>query len=254
MRLLSYINEADKEYELEEWWPLIEKNCMPYLKDIKKSDKPFLTRSMPISKNDNFIVSDVRKDRRPLDTKLPMHNFLNNLFYSKFKWRPRSEGLFCWLSKNYYSVCNVSHKHLIFPFGNYKLVYSPYISDLFINADLDRVYSYMTIYNLSIDKKYEENEDSRKIKLFDIIVLNKPRVYISRIRDLLPQDTSKEVIFATWKRLVKDLIDATYLQTTIDKTNIQKRVECVVKCNKYYAINIGKYGEEYIKRELMNNI
>jgi hypothetical protein len=46
-----------------------------------------------------YQLKNIRKNRKPLDTPLQIHNYWNNLFQKKFGWKVRSEGVFVWAVK-----------------------------------------------------------------------------------------------------------------------------------------------------------
>jgi hypothetical protein len=115
---------------------LLDKNCKPFLKEMK-AGKNFLLRLSPkYAVKMDIIVSTIRKNRKPTDTPIHIHNEMDDMLKNKFGWKPRSEGLFTWISKRKGSkdkfwIHNLNRARLVFPVGAYKYVYSPTIRDVY---------------------------------------------------------------------------------------------------------------------------
>jgi len=124
MRLENYIIE--QEEGLDYFIPKIQQECKPFLKDIKGAAGTIFRLD---TKNNNKPIwkKTVRKNRRPLDTTVDIHNEIDNLFLKKYGWRARSEGLFCWI-KMFNDI--FFRTWLVFPVGNYKYLWSPSVEDL----------------------------------------------------------------------------------------------------------------------------
>jgi hypothetical protein len=67
------------------------------------------------------------KDRKPMSTRLPLHNFLNKLFDKKFGWEARNGVAATGLHDE---ADMYGHAHVIFPIGNFEYVWSPEVTDL----------------------------------------------------------------------------------------------------------------------------
>lgn len=238
MRLKHYINESgygedfDSDDFFTEWWPLIKKNCMPYLKDIKKSGKDFLQREMDSSTD--FSLRTVRKDREPTDTPLHIHKYLNSLFKKRFGWNVRSEGVFVWLNRRDLS----SYRYLIFPFGNYSIVYCRYVKDLYTDSN---IYDVKTT-NIT---DFDSVDLVKDIKLSDSI-RNHRLAIIERHRV-----RSDKYYVGIWKYIIGELINKEYEETTYDKTINDLIVEGCLRCNKYYAI---RFSDNYRMVGKLKNI
>lgn len=136
-------------------WEKIKKECKKYLNDIgyKNLDTYKLIRQ---EKKIGFVYKkSIRKNRRPTDTPLWIHNWINELL--KKKGLPtRSDSLFVWgdrsKSINYF-------KAIIIPVGSYKFTYNPNIVDFY--AWLSSNIEYSDIYTEPKDpfiKRKLENE------------------------------------------------------------------------------------------------
>lgn len=115
---------------------LLDKNCKTFIKEMQ-SGKNFLLRLSPkYATNQDLIVSTIRKNRKPTDTPQDVHEEMDDMLKSKFGWKPRSEGLFAWISKrksgiDNFWISNYKRARLVFPVGTYKYVYSPEIKDVY---------------------------------------------------------------------------------------------------------------------------
>ena len=127
MRLVHYINE-EKLYKL--MIPKIKKECSKFIKDMRGA-KGCLIRydrkhsDWKISKNRS------RDYRKPTSTEEELSKKIDNLFAKKFGWKARSKNVvFCWGVTA--KVVN-SITRYVFPAGDYKILWSPIVTDLFAN-------------------------------------------------------------------------------------------------------------------------
>lgn len=131
MRLKNFLNEDYKNFEdFDEAVDFMEKNCKPFLK-AKRNLNPddFLYRGIRGVPYDIFM-RDVRKNRQPLSTKREKHLELDKLFYEKFGIKARSQSLFCTSSPS--DAKSYGPAWIIFPIGEYKILWSPEVVDLFV--------------------------------------------------------------------------------------------------------------------------
>lgn len=132
----SYNEREVKEFQT--WWERIEKDCKPWLNEIRhgNSGGQLVYRGIKTAKGD-FELRDVRKDRYPKDTSIEWHNALDDAFKSHFGWKARSEGLFVSHNKTADSYGDV---YIVFPVGKYRYLWSESYDDL---------YSYVSDYEFS---------------------------------------------------------------------------------------------------------
>jgi hypothetical protein len=159
MRLQRYINEA--EYTL--WWDIliknIKKNCKPYINALKLfSDNNVFYRGYETGSNRNvFIKKTPRKDRKPMNTSIELHNMLDDIFEKKFGWRVRSEGVFT--SGNMGDTFGYGDEYVFFPIGKFKYVFSPNVNDLFV--DMEHIFSeYEDSHDINYLKSHEYKRDA----------------------------------------------------------------------------------------------
>lgn len=126
MRLRNYILNENLTYDSE----MLLELCMPYIKECRKADK-FLCRGYG-SNNAPILRRKPRKDRKPKDTDLQVHNVIDDLLYKKFKWKPRSEGVFTFGGSDAYfaNYKQYGNPYIVFPIGDFKFVWSKEIDDL----------------------------------------------------------------------------------------------------------------------------
>lgn len=149
MKFLKYLNE--KDLTIEEIKQILYKDCKPYLKQLTKIN--FKKRELLISGRKDqtpFGTKDIRKDRKPRDTKLEIHNWIDEQFYKKFGIKARSQTLFC--TGDLSQASNFGYTHYIFPIGNFEVIWSNKHMDLYnkanMNMELKRYQEYFLKYVL----------------------------------------------------------------------------------------------------------
>jgi len=106
----------------------IKENCQPILEYYKKSSGR-LWRGMGFGAEIPVIIKDVRKDRKPKDTPIPVNNYIDNYFYQKFGWRAKSESLFT--TSNPKQATMYGELYQIFPVGQFGCLWSYDVHDLY---------------------------------------------------------------------------------------------------------------------------
>jgi hypothetical protein len=89
--------------------------------------------SPPLYRGSDKLIKDYkvitpRRDRKPLDTPIEIHRALDRLFYDKFGWYVRTEGVFAIGKRG--SASEYGQPYIMLPIGKFKYVWSPYIYDL----------------------------------------------------------------------------------------------------------------------------
>lgn len=116
---------------------LLKKTNIGYLKDLKSlfpMKFSYITRGIKSGKGDYFI-GQVRQDRRPTDSKIGWHDALNAEFVKKYGIEARSKSLFCARMSRGYG--GVDSNYMVFPIGNFYILYSNEYSDLFFEMPKD---------------------------------------------------------------------------------------------------------------------
>jgi hypothetical protein len=119
---------------------------------------------------DNILKMDVRKDRQPKDMSLDMQRIFDHMFFKKFGWKPRSEGVFALPQSEILddATYNYGKQFIFFPIGIYKYIWSSRIIDLYGSIPALR--------------GKDKNEEAK-------------RLVSSYIDNSLPMDTPHEVTF-----------------------------------------------------------
>ncbi len=136
MRLARYIKEAkyDNEYiATKVIYPMLVKNSKPFmiefLRNQRKSGFKWLWRGTDKQITEIGAVT-TRKNRKPKDTPQKVHELLDLLFFKKFGWKVRSEGVFTNPYANFVLPYG-NYKYVFFPIGKYRYVWSSRVEDLF---------------------------------------------------------------------------------------------------------------------------
>lgn len=139
MRLNNYLNEwhPDDLPMLEDHWKEVEKKCLSILKNLRScSSKRLLFRGMGGFERDIPFIKEVRKDRKPKDTNEGVSRIVDDMFYDKFGFRPRSQGLFCFGMPSrdpmFDDMVEFGIPYIIFPIGNPKFIWSPKVNDFYV--------------------------------------------------------------------------------------------------------------------------
>jgi len=154
MRLNKYINEIyQRDKKIEPIYKLIDKNCAPFLKEIKNV-RMFLYRGSE-ENIDRIKRIKPRKDRRPKDMPEELHETFDDLFHKKFGWYVRSEGVFVTGDK----VLSASYgtPYLFFPIGKYKYVWSSKIMDLYTEIENEEYFGDAESWYSEWESEYEDS-------------------------------------------------------------------------------------------------
>lgn len=171
---------SDREY-IESVFEIIKKNCGPFINDlmevnIKNIDilnntsdfyldkvknelkingylkKGILWRGINkinkrdiVYENDSHLISHnrVNKDRKSTNTNDIVHRLFDEEFHAHLGIKPRSNGVFA--TSNYNSAkifyTDNGEPFMIFPIGEYKIVWSKYINDLYFEIEEEDWYN-----------------------------------------------------------------------------------------------------------------
>lgn len=132
MAFRNYITETNLHEEiLQNILFLIQRDCAPYLKQLRNSND-FLWRGVKRGFSKFEAISRIipRKNRRPSDTPIHIHDLLDGLFKDYHGWKARSEGVFCF--GGYMEASNYGEPHIVFPIGKFSFLWNPDISDLYL--------------------------------------------------------------------------------------------------------------------------
>jgi len=152
MKLQRYLVESEER--ILRYGPLVwrelKKNCKPFLKEFKKTEikgkgklgQFWIWRGADkgISTTPGYKEIKPRGNRMPKDMPGPLHNKLDDEFYSKFGWHARSQGVFT--TSNRRTAAGYGKPYIFFPTGHYEYIWSPQIEDLFTFAEREGLINY----------------------------------------------------------------------------------------------------------------
>lgn len=162
MRLNNYLNEV-KDYILENGppvWRILLKDCKSFLKELEKtklSPSRWVFRGTKRIRSDKGIEEIIpRRDRYPKDMPPELHNKYDEEFHRKFRWNPRSEGVFT--TGKFSTAGTYGQANLVFPIGKYRYIWSPEIDDLYSYSDGEGLLDYGEGYYEDYFDSYVEDE------------------------------------------------------------------------------------------------
>jgi hypothetical protein len=117
------------------------KECRPYIEELRKNKLDHFFYRGTNKKTNDLMKIKPRTDRYPKDMPQGVHEYIDNYFYRKFKWRPRSEGVFTSYRRS--EVLNYGFAYIFFPIGKYQYIFSPDIEDLYGELDGNTIMDYI---------------------------------------------------------------------------------------------------------------
>ncbi len=214
----------------------IKRDCIPFLTEnlaYMSTEERFLYRGMKDSGNMMLPLSIkkiTRTDRRPLDSSTQTHNMFNEAFQHTFGWPYRSASVFAF--KSPVKAMVFGPVYIIFPIGEYTLLFSPHIADLTEEHEplINKIIGNMPQSELVTAIA---NSNLNSISKFEITDHESVLDIINRSgRVLGPVQTFFEnYIFPKFG----------YRETT-KLQNITPKSEIMVACSSYYAISTAHFG------------
>jgi hypothetical protein len=127
---LTSLYESNSDLSLEEAVRIFHDECKPFQKEIGFDGIfDFETLKRGMKNKPKLFIGNVRLDRKPTDTPLPIHEFMDNWFYKKFGVKFRSNAMF--VTKSRGSAQIYGDVYIVFPIGEFKYCYSSTIDDLY---------------------------------------------------------------------------------------------------------------------------
>lgn len=264
---LNLFNEDEKEYYCVDGAKIyipnnvkekIKYECSDIIYEYNKANICFLRgvssiRLEQIGDNISSVFKCVpRHNRRPKDTLDVLHNDIDNLFYEKFKWHPRSEGVF--VSTNKGVAITYGSPYIFLPKNGYKFIYSKNISDLYS----DRLETFTPLDDRTDETTYIYTNINDEYDIFDgyiprmynpikngnmytIIIDGVEKTYI-KTKEKSDDDIAKEYL-DNLKEIVDEYTDKN-IQWLLNSSNEN---ECVFKCDYYYLISIQSFNKVNFK-------
>ena len=192
----------------------VKKNCQPFLKEGHimyrgvKEDIHTIQKFEPLT------------DRKPKDLPFFMHQYMDELLFKKFGWRPRSEGVFTTSlpqDTEPYQGTVEYNPNIFFPVGEYKYVYNTKIRDLWSEI-------WVRGYD-SVERWYDKYNIEQSWS------------------DVYPEDIP--TFTKEYENDVKNYLREISEGYTNDNFDDARNVEVIFKCDSYYLIN-KEYGNEIL--------
>ena len=179
MRLYKYINEQldYTEDDIDEIISVIQKNCKPYLKDVKTKYGDNFLLSGRRKYQGFFNKKKIRKMRVPKDTPMEIHKFMDNWFYKKFGIKFRSNSLFCFFDEDL--ALSYGYVYIIFPIGKYNILSSTEVGDLYalLNAKFTSTLTWK-------HGEFKEDYKEQKLKEIEEFLENKANYKLNQLADI----------------------------------------------------------------------
>jgi hypothetical protein len=165
MKLQQYLIEDNKIEIIHRGITAVYDNCMPFIKDLVKGGFDNTHRQDDLlysgrNKTIPMFSSEIRKNRRPKDMQPFRHDTYDRLFNDKFGVKVRSNSLFC--TGNYTEALSYGSglAYLIFPIGQYKVIWSDKVRDLYTDYIANKVFEK---YPSMIDPTPPSREEIKKL-------------------------------------------------------------------------------------------
>ena len=234
----------------------IKKDCAPFIKNNFNyiNDGEYLYRGVKSSDpNMDLIISgNVRTDRVPRDTPRAWHFLLDEFFSRQFGWKYRSSSIFTTQVSG--QAADYGAIFVIFPVGDYKICYSPMVSDAFTDLISDPK-SYAITHTL---KHIVTDEMAKQlVTKYDmddsIYPVSNKNDFIDRIGLLFEQAASYGFQPGFKEFLIEFFLPHLKYQETLTYSSVGQS-EAMIKCGKYYGVKSVGYGSTKRQVDLFKSI
>lgn len=223
MRFKEYINEALTPQKWEELKTVLERDCMPYIKETKGCQS-LLRRGS----KDMFLFygkKTQRQDRKPRMVDQDIHQMMDDWTKKNWGFRARSTSTFA--TNREHNARMYGSPFFMFPIGNFKYAWNDNVTELY------KVYDGWNFYWHETFNHTNDNSTS--------------------VYDEIDEEQAKEITFN--ERVVPILQD--YKTRDLNKLLRQRGdkqgfAECIVNCKSYYLVNpewmetlYAWYGDKY---------
>lgn len=268
-RYSEYYDKLNREYDdtykhsdFQKIWKILERDCKPFLEEIKKSNSDLIFRGVHKDLDNNVTYGmdkkAVRRNRYSKDMNPEIQQLFDDKFAEKFGVRLRSECIFA--SKDPLTAMNYSghsqeisrkrkQPYLFFPIGDFNYYWNPDVYDLFTQVeDVDWYYKWFYLEGGDIgdyDLGYEKsdwfsiygNPDEKSGGWNDVKGGGKGKIIDGEwVPDLSFEDYLEEVkekIQSNAEEEIKKIVDG-YKQGGL--TDI-KHQEITFDCDEYYLVD-----------------
>lgn len=133
MKILELFEDQENTL-IRDAMKLVKRDCQPFLRDLGDH---LLFRGMRLfgpkaPKDKSFFKKAIRTDRLPTNTNIDDHHEMDEWFKKKFGIKARSNTAFT--TGNFRDAKSYGTVYAFFPIGDFKFIWSPTVSDLFVDA------------------------------------------------------------------------------------------------------------------------
>lgn len=128
---MKYIRKFNENGSLDDIIKMLENDCKPFLDELSSYQSGLLLRGS-LDKIDVYKFYQSRK-RKPRDMSYYISNRLNEMFFKKFGYNLRTDGIFT--TKDAYTTKTYGYTYLFFPIGDYKYFWNEDIEDLYTELE-----------------------------------------------------------------------------------------------------------------------
>jgi len=221
---------------------LIKEHCQPYLKNNLSALKEGTDLYRGVSKVnpivDTFMTVDVwtNKNRKPTHTPLPLHFLADMWMEETFGYAYRSSS--CFASTDYLMASRYGSVYGIFPIGEYEMLYSPKVGDLY--EWYLRACEYVDDTAFGDDEQFVK--DTRKYGLqFES---NEDTIYaLKQFKYGEVNDSTGQDKFAEFNNYLFHIVFPRLGYRTTKYITDSNGNECMLRCKQYYAVAKVKLPE-----------
>jgi hypothetical protein len=240
----------------------IKEQCSDIIKEYDKATSVLWRGSgksslIKMDKTGYIYKAYPRDNRYPKDTPQEIHELLDDALYKKFKWRPRSQGVFA----GHYSVAlGYGVPYVFLPVNGYKYIWSKTINDLY--SDFAEDYARADTYDVrnvpgmwvNTEKPDEEVKYLQDIKGYVTHKVSYKKFdrynWETLVKTKGEHDFEYETLWrfvpsvteAEWEKEQDQMIDKvvdTYTDKNLYKgMSANKQKEFTFKCDMYYLIRV----------------
>lgn len=242
MIYLKKFEELNIDNDIE----IILNDCKPFISDLRKCNADSLlyhsTKSpetLSIVNYTGIVKFNHRVREKPRDMPIVLHNYLSLELKEKFGWNPRSEAIFAHTS-DFINSHFFGRKYIMFPIGEYKYVWNPNFSDIYLSLWSKYVIMKSGIENIYDTKEIPDKKDLQQ-KLDDI-----ENSYYN-INDTDSKQHFKDELIGIYDDLDK------YISTCIDDNICDLLIsknEIMIKADSYYITSLDM--EQELKNKIYN--
>lgn len=231
MRAKDIICER-QELPLDQAASLINRDCRPFLRQSKGK---IVYRGMV--ENGWFIKKQTRQERKPKDSTLQLHNFVNKVLNDLGFVANRSNSVFVTGHRDRTRM--YGNTYVVFPIGPFSFTWNTMYTDLF--ATFEESFLRFNIDKESLYQEIRRNQDIQEDDkdILYRLILGNPALYADKFESI--QDITN------WDFVYKQL-KKTFSNEDLPRA-IDSGKEIYIHCKNYYAVDVAQFYK-YVDQDL----